>query len=682
MKWLRLFSLLIAGALVASACGVIGGDDEEGGAEENDVVNSDVANTDVAIADARLTVRAERDSVTVNGDELASGTFQEAAPGDLIEVDPAGSSTITAESVFEIEALRGANVTVPELSSSPLDVGLAVGHVFVRLDPSANASLVVDAGDRQFITRSPDASFALCQAPNGASCLAVLSGQVEWSEDGVASEVYDAGEASFAAQGNAPDPPRCADQAAISDMQRSLRGQDFAGTLADIVGTWEMCTEGDELVEQVASLPSAARMEHVVLPEIVIGSDDVDADTPSAIAQKTLDGSADFYIEPVTVTNGEFRSWLATTAGDDPDLWRQNAPQDWLDRAPNNAATQATYPDGAADEAVMGVAYDTAVAYCADQAKQLPTEVRWELAAVNGIIMDLTDEAQDWVSDWEDYGPGPDDSEGRQVLRGANGVLAADPYFRVFAPIAPDATAARQNARIRCAADDVAVGGPAFANEVFRDDFNGLGWPTVDGEVFELDYHPENYHLDLTEDHGQGTVVRALAEPITDGRIDTDLFIERNNTGVDSGGFRFGTVFGTPDDLLLLTIQPDNFSGDRYLACVVPMGADLAAELALGDRGLTAEDSGHYASVVVQEGQSFEDCRDAESSREVAVTSIDSPVRLTVVVKDGRREMWVNEVLVEDGPTSSAIDTFGFYSEIFHRNRTHIHYDTVTISTG
>ncbi|MDH3679395.1 MAG: formylglycine-generating enzyme family protein [Acidimicrobiia bacterium] len=684
MKWLRLFSLLIAGVLVASACGVIGGDEageadeaDEGGGEEIDAVEADVS-----IANARLTVRSERDSVTVNGDQLASGTFQDGAPGDVIEVDAAGSATIAAESVFEIEALRGANVTIPELSSSPLDVGLAVGHVFVRLDPAANASLVIDAGDRKFITRSPDASFALCQAPNGASCLAVLSGQVEWNEDGVASEIYNAGEASFAAQGNAPDPPRCADQAAIGEMQRSLRGQDFAGTLADIVGTWDQCTESDELVEQVASLPSAARMEHVVLPEIVIGSSDVDADTQSSIAEKTLDGSADYYIEPLAVTNGEFRSWLATTAGDDPDLWRQYAPQDWLDRAPNNAATQASYADGTADESVKGVAFDTAVAYCAAQAKELPTEVQWELAAVNEIIRDVEDEAQDWVSDWESYGPGPDDSEGRQVLRGANGVLAADPYFRVFAPIAADATAARQNARIRCAAAEVAVGGPTFANEVLRDDFNGLGWPTVDGEVFELDYHPDNYHLDLTEDHGQGTVVRALAEPIANGRIDVDLFIERNNTGVSAGDFRFGTVFGTADELRLLTIQPDNFAGDRFLACVVPMGADLVAELALENRGLTADDAGHYASVVVLEGQSFDDCRDAETSQEVAVTSIDSPVQLTIVVKDGQEETWVNEVLVNSGPAPGPIDTYGFYSEIFHRDRTHIHYDNLVITSG
>ena len=91
---------------------------------------------------------------------------------------------------------------------------------------------------------------------------------------------------TFAARGNAPDPARCADADQIGDMKQSLRGQEFTGALADIVATWEPCPAGEgeaDLLNEV-SLPSAARMEHVVVDEIVVGSPDLDSDSESGIA--------------------------------------------------------------------------------------------------------------------------------------------------------------------------------------------------------------------------------------------------------------------------------------------------------------------------------------------------------------------------------------------------------------
>ena len=683
-KWLRGAGVLVAGLMVLSACGVLGGDDDGDavGSEEETTDGQETA--DVSIADARITIASQEDTVNVNGTELASGAFQDGMAGDVVEIVDSGTAIITAESVFEIEALRGAKVTIPDLAVAPLDVTFEFGHLFVRLNPDANVTLVVDTGERQFTTRSPDAEFAMCQAPDGASCLTVLSGEVEWNEEGVATELYAAGEASFAARGAAPDPARCADETQIADMQRSLRGEDFAGALADIVATWEPCgDEGGNLAPVEVSLPSAARMEQVVVADAQIGSPEVDADSENVIAQRPVEGAFDYYIEPLAVTNGEFRSWLAAAAGDDADLWRQYAPQDWLDRAPGGAATQAIYAQGTADESVKGIAYATAVAFCANQAKRLPTEIEWELAAVRGVIEDLADSSHDWVSDFEAYGPGPDDSEGRQVLRGVDGIDGVDEYYRIFALEAADATAARRNARIRCAADEVAVGGQTFENVILRDDFNSLSWPQIDEDPLELDYHPENYHLDLTVPHSYGAVVRPLEAGITDGRIDIDLFIERENTGAGTGNFRFGGVFGAGADLHTLTIQPDNFAGDRFTACVMPMSPDLVEALDVDADPLASDPGGRFAGIDPGgEGHYGEDCVDAETSTIVPVTDIDSPVRLTLVLVNGGFEAWVNDVLVDTSAVVASIDTYGFYSQIYHRDRSHIHFDDLIVATA
>lgn len=682
MRWLRRASFVMAGLMVFSACGVVGGDSDEGGGEVDD---GETTEESVSVADAPLTIEVQADTVNINGDMVDAGLFQDGASGDVVEIIDAGSAIITAESVFQIEALRGAKVTVPDLTSAPLDVTLEYGHLFVRLNPEANISLVVDTGARQFTTLTPDAEFAMCQSPEGASCLTVLNGQVEWNEGDVATEVYAGGEASFAAPGDAPDPARCADQAQISDMQRSLRGQDFAGALADIVATWEPCEEGaedDEVAGPQFTVPSAARMEHVVIPEPQIGSPDVDNDAESLIAQRALDEPYDYYIEPRSVTNGEFRTWLANTAGDDPDVWAQYAPQDWIDRAPGGAATQAIYAPDTADDSVKGIAYDTAVAFCEAQVKRLPTEIEWELAAVEEILEDVEDSAHDWVSDYEAYAPGPEGDDERQVLRGTNGVDEADPYFRVFAPTSADATAALRDARIRCAAGEVAIGGQPFENVILRDDFNALGWPLTEEDPFELDYHPENYHLDLTAQHSQAAVIRPLDSPLTDGRIDIDLFIERNNTGTDTGNFRFGAVFGTGEDLHTLTIQPDNFSGDEFAACLMPIDPELLAALDLGGSPLADTPDGRFGVYAPGEGHYGEDCTDADSSIDVAVANIDNPVRLSIVVTGGQLEVWVNDALVEATSAVTTLDSYGFFTQLYHRDRSHIHYNDLIVSTS
>lgn len=635
----------------------------------------------ISIPDAALSVSADRDAVTVNSEPVGAGEARKVVAGDAVAVDQAGTALLSADAVFMVEALRNAQLTVPDLSQGgPVVVPLSAGHVFVRLNPAANAAVVIDAGERQFTTTSPDAEFALCQAPDGASCLAVIRGSVEWKEDGVATEVYQAGQATFAPRGNAPLPTRCADEAAVGAMQRTLRGVDFGGALKDIVADWDVCPGQEETSPAAATLPSAAGMEHVTAAAITVGSPSATADGPNLLAPRTLDGAADYYIEPVTVTNALFRAWIVRAAGDDAAAWRRLAPADWLERAPGGAATQSTYADGTADQPVKGVTWATAGEYCASQGKRLPTEVEWELAAVGSVLTDLADESQDWVDAWEAYGPGPTDATGRQVLRGANGTLKADPYYRVFAPDAPEATAARLYARIRCAADQVAVGGRTFPTVVTQDDFNGLGWPTTKDNGFELGYHPENYHLDVSKAHGQLAVVRALDKPLAEGRVDVASFIERNNTGSSTGEHRFGLVVGGKDQLYVLSVQPDEQGRTAFTACFTPIEPALADKLGLAAEALSSSNAGRFATLGPDTTDYNRDCSESPEPKTVTVTSIDSPVELSVVLADGRVEAWVNEVLVATSDQVPAIGYYGFATQNYNRTRSHTHIDQVTIS--
>ena len=119
MKRIRSLALMCAGLMVISACGIAGGggDEPETGGS---AVGSEEATT--SPADATITIRSERDTVMINDEAVASGQVQDGVAGDTIAVDVEGSVTITAQSVLEIEALRGGTLTIPDLGSDPIVV--------------------------------------------------------------------------------------------------------------------------------------------------------------------------------------------------------------------------------------------------------------------------------------------------------------------------------------------------------------------------------------------------------------------------------------------------------------------------------------------------------------------------------------------------------------------------------
>ena len=679
---MRYVGMVLALVLLAAACSGTESttpDADEGTAQTETALDSEPSGVDPAIAEARLTIRIERPEVTINGTSRPGGAVLEGVPGDVIEVDHGGGAVLTGEAVFELEALRGARVTVPDLGVAPAVIELENGHIHLRANPEIGASLTVDTGSRQFAA-STDAEFTICQDEAGTSCLVVVAGEVTWIEDGVSTETYSAGRATSAPAGGSPHTPRCADIEDVNQMRTMLRDGSDQTLLVDLIDTWSECTDDESDLVVAARLPSAARMEQIILDTQQLGSPDLTADSANGRAPWSIDDPVNYFIEPLTTTNVEFRTWLANIAGNEVELWERHAPQTWLDRAPGGAVTQAIYASDAADEAVTGISFETAQMFCEAQNKRLPTEIEWELAATNDVLEDLRPDGQDWVTDWEAYGEGPGDTTDRQVLRGANAVLEPDPYYRNFAVTSAEANAARRHARIRCAASEVAIGGQTFTNVVLQDDFNSLDWPEVVDDPLELNYHPENYHLDLSGDHSQGAVVRALDDPLDAGRIDTDLFIERSNTGSGAGGYRFGTLFGKPDQLLTLTIQPDEFSRQRFLACLLALDPVMVEALELDTRPLDPTSDGRPAKYGIdRQNHTGEKCVGAETAVEVPVSDIDNPVRISVVLENGELEAWVNDVVVASFSELNSIEIYGFYSQTYERTRTHIHYDDLII---
>ena len=113
----------------------------------------------------------------------------------------------------------------------------------------------------------------------------------------------------------------------------------------------------------------------------------------------------------------------------------------------------------------------------------------------------------------------------------------------------------------------------------------------------------------------------------------------------------------------------------------MPIEPELGAALELTSSPLAPTDTGRDATVTLEGDNHYgENCLEAESSVDVPVSSIDSPLRLTLVLDNGSMEAWVNDVLVETSTSLTTIEVYGFYSQIYHRPRSHIHYDDIIIT--
>lgn len=658
---------------------------------------SSVDATDQAgTGDSSPALTVARPTVLLNGAEAAAGNPIDVDPGDTVVVE-GGLGLVEYSNVLELEMFISTNVVLPD--PDDLIVRLKSGHLHVTLDQDVEGSLVVDLGERTLTTTEPGTEFVVCQAPEGATCVYVVEGGLQWEGDGDPA-LYGAGEGTFARPGEPPESPNCPPAASFSRWMSGSRNGTSRQSLSDYVGQWaqQPCDETSEPVDTgttttvaaglepqptdpaattttmpdtaAAEPPSGVGMAHVVIAAPSIGTD-VDSDSPHYIAPRNLEGPIEFYVDMTATTNADFRRWLASFAGDDPALWIEYAPDGWLDKAPGGAATQATYPEGSGDEAVRGVRWQAAANYCESQSKRLPTEIEWELAAVGDHLVDRAAAPQDWVAEPEAYGELP---EGDRVLRGTDPALDVDLYYRLYLEDRPEATVARANAGVRCAADEVAEGTaePAAGGDVvYSDDFvdESAAWPKSDTEGFTVGYHgPDDYHVESSEPHQSVIVLRGgvFDEVI----IETEVSVLKTE-GV--GNFRYGLAVGSRDQgLLLLTVQP-SAGGNELDWCVQMVSEALANTLRASGDAFASFAPGD--TVVGHEG---EVCSGLAGGT-AAVTAEDNTLRVELFPAGAT--VLLDGAVLESVDVPIAVEEYGFFVQTYHMDRAHIHYGSITVVT-
>lgn len=634
---------------------------------------------------ATLTVRNA--VVQVEDEEVPAGETIDVEPGDRLESLEDGRGRLVVPGLLQADILRKTEAFVPDMTSSERPSLQFIGGQIIIESGAEAEPFDVETGNRTLRAVGGQTKFAICQDPdNGATCLYVFEGSVDWT-DPYDNRRFRAGEGTFAAnRDEGPQATRCGtDQDMDSFLVLLLEGGQEA--LPDRVGMLPVgsCEGLDGNNDDVAQPDEAQTAGDETQP-----SEDNDvtgaADTPTLPSPEGMvevsDGELRFHVDEHPVTNTDFREWVSFDAKNDPERWEELVPAPWLVGF-EDRQTQATYPDGEGDLAVRGVTWDSASEYCRQLGKGLVTETQWAVAATAGKLQQLEDEAQDWVREWEAFAESTDDTEGKQVLRGNDRLDQLDLDARVFVTTDPEATAVRKNARIRCSADEVSKGGRSFSNSVV-DDFTRIQWPvTPKGDFFELDYHsdPAVYHLDIDQQHSHGVVAKTLPEPMEAGRIDLELFVEREFTGPSKEQYRFGAVVGDGEQLWTLTVQPDEAQGGTLLACFLPLEQSLAGRLG-SELNKSSSDEGVYESATFADNNHYgEKCNEAGTSKEIAVQSIDDPIDMSVVAEDGKIQGWVNAELIEEVESVQSIDSYGMYNQIFHRPRAHVHYDKLTIST-
>jgi hypothetical protein len=131
-----------------------------------------------------------------------------------------------------------------------------------------------------------------------------------------------------------------------------------------------------------------------------------------------------------------------------------------------------------------------------------------------------------------------------------------------------------------------------------------------------------------------------------------------------------------------VTAQPDEAAKDKFVACLLPVDPDLMAELDLAGNSLSADSAGRVGGIGPNENHYGDNCEAADGAGavEVPVQSVDSPLQIALVLSGGSLEAWVNDTLIGTTDSVPSLAVYGLFSQTYHRERTHVHFDNLTIS--
>ena len=280
------------------------------------------------------------------------------------------------------------------------------------------------------------------------------------------------------------------------------------------------------------------------------------------------DESPRFWIDQYEVTNAQYARFVKDTGADVPDYW--------LDE--NIPAEKGDHP-------VEGISWQLATEYCSWLNKRLPTEAEWEVAArgphgwlypwgnqidavqlpasgtyaVGSILanrsffgaFDMAGNVWEWVA--EPYLEPGSVEAGQRVIRGGSATYPID----LKTPLAgdPNSSTMKQNAGIRCAADQVALededleqiqDGAGLLSVLYTDDFTDLsmGWPQAREQVdtYFYGYHPTDfYHVEVKESNDCLSVPRDLGFVLTDFMLEVEAFVFRPLSEAE-GDFQYGVI--------------------------------------------------------------------------------------------------------------------------------------------
>ena len=385
---------------------------------------------------------------------------------------------------------------------------------------------------------------------------------------------------------------------------------------------------------------------------------------PEIAAQVQLDSPVEAFVDRNPTSNIQFYDFAtftsAVTDGDPLETWLSLVPDTWLETI---TAIPTDFADLGVDanQPVIGVNWVAADRYCSYALKRMPSEIEWELVAVEGGIEFASN--QNWVSESDEYGSLP---PGATVVRGSSGPDDASVYHRTISP-SGDGIA---NAGVRCAADAVneiaRPSGELLYSRIFGGEDEPRDWPDLHDPTNKnivFGYHsPDVFHIELAEP----ALVAVSSGELHTGDTEVSMNVELRKPKEGSGGFRYGLLTrSSSSGALTFMVHPQaNYSGQLELLwcasvssrALVPSGEIYGIEWGY-DVGCDLE-----GSVVVESFRNDISVRFEGGTAEFFV--------------DGTMVGGMNTYLPQDGE-------FGVVSETFEGDPlTHIHFDNLVVKTS